>query len=275
MLFRTSRKNDAHWLSHALESVRTSGCAVIDHVLDADTLSATRDALYRVRDRIHADVGVERLNRAGELGVMRLMLKYEPHFLKLLEVPETLAIVDQTVSPTAVLHLQNGFILPSFPREQRPSVFQNRFHMDFPRVLNGYLFSINVLFAIDAFTADNGGTLVCPATHQKSPPPSVEYLQRIAVPIECSAGALIVFDSTLWHAAGVNVSGKDRLGINQQYTRSYLKQQIDYCRALGPEVVQAQKPRTQQLLGWYTRMPTSLDEYYRPAEDRLYRAGQG
>jgi ectoine hydroxylase-related dioxygenase (phytanoyl-CoA dioxygenase family) len=50
---------------------------------------------------------------------------------------------------------------------------------------------------------------------------------------------------------------------------------MDYVRALGDEKVLAQKPRTQQLLGWYTRTPTSLDEFYRPAEERLYRAGQG
>jgi len=46
-------------------------------------------------------------------------------------------------------------------------------------------------------------------------------------------------------------------------------------RALGAEVVLAQKPRTQQLLGWYTRVPASLDDYYRPQEERLYRKHQG
>jgi ectoine hydroxylase-related dioxygenase (phytanoyl-CoA dioxygenase family) len=84
-----------------------------------------------------------------------------------------------------------------------------------------------------------------------------------------------VFDSTLWHAAGVNRSSKDRLGINQQFSRSYLKQQIDYVRAIGDDAVQAQEERTQQLLGWYTRVVTSLDEYYQPSEKRLYRSGQG
>jgi ectoine hydroxylase-related dioxygenase (phytanoyl-CoA dioxygenase family) len=39
--------------------------------------------------------------------------------------------------------------------------------------------------------------------------------------------------------------------------------------------VLAQAPRTQQLLGWYTRVVTSLDEYYRSEGDRLYRKGQG
>ena len=40
---------------------------------------------------------------------------------------------------------------------------------------------------------------------------------------------MLVFDSTLWHAAGQNVSGRDRLAINQQFTRSYVKQQVDYA----------------------------------------------
>jgi ectoine hydroxylase-related dioxygenase (phytanoyl-CoA dioxygenase family) len=95
------------------------------------------------------------------------------------------------------------------------------------------------------------------------------------VSAECPPGSMIVFDSTLLHAAGLNRSSLDRTAINQQFTRSWIKQQVDYVRALGDEFVIAQRPRTQQLLGWYTRAVTSLDEYYRPPEERLYRAGQG
>jgi len=65
------------------------------------------------------------------------------------------------------------------------------------------------------------------------------------------------------------------LAVNHQFTRSYIKQQIDYVRALGDEAVQLQPERTRQLLGWHTRVMTSLDEYYQPPDARLYRAGQG
>lgn len=269
------RADSPDWLSVALEGVRHQGFAVVERVLTADFLADTRAALYRVRDRIQQEVGIDRLKRAGELGVLRLMMKYEPFFLRLLEVPEMLAVVDATVSPTAVLHLQNGFILPPFPPGANPIVFQNRFHMDFPRILNGYVASVNVMFAIDAFTADNGGTLVVPGTQQRTPGPTAEYMTATAVPVECPAGSMVVFDSTLWHAAGANVSGEDRLAINHQFTRSWIKQQIDYVRAVGDAVVEALPPRTQQLLGWWTRVVTSLDEYYQPADRRLYRAGQG
>ena len=171
------------------------------------------------------------------------------------------------------MHLQNGFILPS--TTEAPIIFQTTFHQDFPRVLNGYLASINIMFAIDEFSTATGATLVVPGTHQMTTPPAEEYLRKNAIPMECPAGSMVVFDSTLWHAAGANTSGRDRLAINHQFTRSYIKQQIDYVRALGDETVVAQPPRTQQLLGWYTRVVTSLDEYYRPEAERLYRKGQG
>lgn len=268
-------KREKEWLALTLESVRCVGYALVQDVLDSRLIETTRAAMYRVQEQIRSDLGEERLRLAGELGVLRLMMKYDMHFFKFLEIPEVLAVIDATVSETAILHLQNGFILPSFPKSGTPDVFQHRFHQDFPRVLNGYMASVNVMFAVDGFTQENGGTLVAPGTHQRIPPPDPDSLRKSAVAIECPAGSLIVFDSTLWHAAGANVSGKDRLAVNHQFTRSYIKQQIDYVRALGVELVLSQQPRTQQLLGWYTRVVTSLDEYYRPEHERLYRKGQG
>ena len=257
------------------EQLLTDGYAIVESVADRETLAETRARMYAVRDCILREVGQERLERAGEMGVLRLMMRFDPFFFRFVEMPEVLSMVDATISPTAILHLQNGFILPSYPASEGPRVFQNSYHQDFPRVLNGYLASINVMFAIDDFTRENGATWVVPSTQQTTALPSAETLSAAAIPLECPAGSMIVFDSTLWHAAGANTSGKDRLAINHQFTRSWIKQQIDYVRAIGDDVVLARPPRTQQLLGWYTRVVTNLDEYYQPAERRLYRRGQG
>lgn len=231
--------------------------------------------MYRVQEKLLSDIGEDRLKRAGEVGVLRLMPQYDPFFLSFLEIPEALSVIDRTVSETAILHTQNGFILPAISDKEVPALFQNSFHRDFPRVFNGYMASINIMFAIDQFSAENGATMVVPGTHQTLSIPDQEYLKANAIPVECPAGSIFIFDSTLWHSAGANTSGADRLAINHQFTRSYIKQQIDYVRALDHETMLAQKPRTQQLLGWYTRVVTSLDEYYRPADERLYRRGQG
>jgi ectoine hydroxylase-related dioxygenase (phytanoyl-CoA dioxygenase family) len=267
-------RRDESWLVRVLEALQHAGVAIVTGVLDDDLLVETREHLYNAQSRIRADVGEERLTRAGELGVLRLLLGYDPFFFRFLALPEVLAVVDAAISDTAILHVQNGLVLPPATEAER-TIFQRRFHRDFPRILNGYPMSVNTFFAIDEFNPDTGSTQLVPGTHQREGMPPEWYLEEAAVSSECPAGSMIVFDSTLWHAAGVNSSGRDRMALNQQFTRSWVKQQVDYVRALGDEAVLAQPPRTQQLLGWYTRVVTSLDEYYRPAEDRLYRGGQG
>lgn len=266
---------EPRWLDLTLSSLHSLGYCVVPDVLPDAFRSRTREAMYRARDKIVQEVAEPRLAAAGERGVLRLMLKQDPLFLEFLEIPELLSVVDRVVGETSILHLQNGLILPPEAGPGTPALFQFRFHRDFPRLLNGYVASVNAMFAIDEFTRENGATMVVTGSQQKEPPGDVNSFIEHAVPVECPAGSMIVFDSTLWHAAGQNRSGRDRLAINHQFTRSFIKQQIDYVRALGSDVVLAQKPRTQQLLGWYTRVVTSLDEYYKPEEERLYRRGQG
>ena len=263
------------WIGETLRSVRHDGYAIVEDVVPAALLERTREAMYAVQERIRAEIGQERLDRAGELGVLRIMPRYDESLLALLELEPVLAIVDRVVSPTAILHLQNGLILPSTTEPRAREHFQTSFHQDFRRHLNGYVASVNTFLAIDDFTSDNGATLLVPGSHQRAQPPDREVMEATAAPALCPAGSMIVFDSTLWHAAGINLSGSDRLAVNQQFTRSFIKPQIDYVRALGDDAVLRQRPRTQQLLGWYTRVVTSLDEYYVPAEERLYRSGQG
>jgi ectoine hydroxylase-related dioxygenase (phytanoyl-CoA dioxygenase family) len=263
-----------NWLCRTLEGLRFVGAAVVTDVLDPALLERIRTAMYAAREQILRDVGKERLDRAREVGVMRVMMDRDPVFLELLSLPEIVAVVDAVVSDTSIMHLQNGLILPPYDGSAS-DVLQYTFHRDFPRYMDGYVASINAMLTIDAFTAENGGTLVVPGTHQRPGEPSQDFLRELAIPVECPAGSMFVFDSTLWHASGRNSSDRDRLAINHMFTRSFFKQQIDYVRALGEECVLEQPPRTQQLLGWYTRVVTCSDEYYRPTEDRLYRAGQG
>ena len=271
----TVSRIQSNWKSVALEYLEDLGFVVVEDVMSLEFIEETRSAMYEVQRQIKLEVGAEKLRRAGELGVLRLMMKYHDHFYRFLEIPEMLSMIDATLTSTAILHVQNGFILPPFAEKSVPSVFQNNFHMDFRRVLNGYPASINAMFAIDDFGENNGATLIVPGSHQRLDAPSLEYMNAVAIPALCKAGSMIFFDSTLWHAAGPNISGRDRLAVNQQFTRAFFKQQVDYPRALGGEAITRRSDRSQQLLGWYSRVPVGLDEYYVSPEERFYRAGQG
>jgi ectoine hydroxylase-related dioxygenase (phytanoyl-CoA dioxygenase family) len=258
-------------VEQVVDAVRGDGFAVVEGVLDGDLQARVREAMYRVQRAIVAEVGSERLS--NELGALRIPMKFDDAFFELLELPEVLAVIDATLGRGAILQRQTGLVLPSLPPDATPEIPQNSLHMDFHHVLGGELMAVNTLIAVDEFTAGNGGTVIVPRSHQADPRPDPAQLARDAVPVECPAGSMLAFDSTLWHASGRNVSGRDRLAVNQQFAPPYLKQQFDYVRALGDDKVLAQKPRTRQLLGWYSRVVSSLDEYYRAPEERLYRPG--
>lgn len=263
------------WIDEIRKNLKVLGYALVPSVLDLEFVRHTKVALERAQQGIWEEIGRERLVQAGELGVLRIPMKFDPHFFRFLELPELLAVVDATVGDTAIMHLQNGFILPSYSATPVPTVFQNNYHQDFPRFMNGYLASINIFYALDAFTASNGATWLVPGSHQQPDRPNEASLNKQGFPIECPAGSMLIFDSTLWHSAGHNTSGMPRYAINHQFTRSFIKQQIDYVRALDEKVILQQQPRTQQLLGYYSRVVTSLEEYTAQKKKGFIAGGRG
>jgi len=269
-----STKDEA-WGADALSALDRDGAVLVDDILEADQITGLCEACDVALARIGEAVGSSRLESAGELGVARFPMLFDDRFLELFTLDPVLEVVDHTTGPASICHVMNAFALPSRPESETGSVFQNSMHMDFPRRLNGYLASVNTFFPLSAFSRETGATQVLLGSHRLEVRPSDEQFRAEATTVECAPGGMLVFNSNTWHAAGRNESGRPRYAVNIQWTRAFFKQQVDYVRALGDQFVLRQPPRTQQILGWYTRLPTSLDEYYRAPEDRLYRSGQG
>jgi ectoine hydroxylase-related dioxygenase (phytanoyl-CoA dioxygenase family) len=267
-------KRKAEDLPAILEALRFQGYAVVEDLLPGEMLEELRKRLPPAFEAFKQAVPAERLAASGERGIVRLPMLFDSYFLKLLELPQLLAILDATVGSTAIMHLQNAFLTPPRPVGEG-EVFQETFHRDFPRVIGGVLLSLNVFIALDDFSRYNGCTQVAPGTHQREVHPSVELLDCLAVDVEGPAGTALVFDSTLWHRGGQNQSERLRMAINMQFTKSYFRQQMDYPRALPTTLTDSLPERTRQLLGFYVRVPASLAEYYVPPSERLYRPGQG
>jgi ectoine hydroxylase-related dioxygenase (phytanoyl-CoA dioxygenase family) len=249
------------WFLPALASLQRDGFAIVEDVVPAGLLKRTREAIERVRDATREPRAPQ--DRTGTR-VLRLVLRHDARFYELLELDDVLAVVDACLCSTAVLQLQNVVIAPPVagPRRERTTT---TFRRDFPHHLNGYVASITTLLAIDDFTQDNGAPLLVPGSHQRPDAPDPAQ----GVPALCRAGAMVVLDSTLWHAPGTNRSSRQRVSVTQQFSRSFVQPQVDYVRALGEEIVQRRSQRTQQLLGRYTRAIASVDEDHRPAYERM------
>jgi ectoine hydroxylase-related dioxygenase (phytanoyl-CoA dioxygenase family) len=155
----------------------------------------------------------------------------------------------------------------------RPN-FSSIVHRDLRFYSHNLPVMVNCLLMIDEFTIENGGTYLLPYSHHKEEKPSDEYFFKNAIQITGNEGDLLIFDSNVWHASAPNKTDKDRRAIPITISRSFMKQLLDYPRALGFERMNEFSEDLQQFLGYHSRVPSSLNEWYLPENNRFYKKNQ-
>lgn len=188
----------------------------------------------------------------------------------LIENSDVRRVVDAVLSDTCVLHSFNGV-----PLYADQTGLMTYFHRDSGRYIPGYNYFYNVFTAITDFTEVTGGTFVVPKSHLVEEKPSDEDIEKNKIQIHVPRGSVIIFNSNLYHASGINRTDKTRWGISTIYSRSFFKQQIDFAAGVDPHIANQLSERGRQLMGYYVRVPKSAAEYAFPPEKRLYRPGQG
>lgn len=141
------------------------------------------------------------------------------------------------------------------------------FSGDFPLMLN-------VLIMLDDLKAENGALYLLTGSHQKSDRPAVDRFFQTSDRAEGKKGDILLFNSNLWHAAGINETDRETKEITITLTKSFMKQQLDYPRAIGYDKLAKMSPELQQMLGYLARTPSNLEEWYQKPENRFYRSGQ-
>src|SRR5947207_16027039 len=105
-LLRVNCRTQSDWLLQTVNAVRTAGYMIVEGVLDASFVAETRDRMYAVQKKIQGDVGKDRLTRAGELGVLRNMMKYDEGVLKYRELPYGLQVLYAMVATTGIMNIE-------------------------------------------------------------------------------------------------------------------------------------------------------------------------
>jgi ectoine hydroxylase-related dioxygenase (phytanoyl-CoA dioxygenase family) len=152
--------------------------------------------------------------------------------------------------------------------------YYKKTHRDVRFFVNGFPTMLTMIVSIDPFTSDNGGTWLLPSSHLYQEQPTDQYFQENAIQLVAPAGSITLFDSAVWHAAGVNRTNEERRALTLTFTRPFFKPQFDYSRAMGEQNAAELDDATRELIGFMSRVPQSLDEWYVPAPQRMYRADQ-
>jgi ectoine hydroxylase-related dioxygenase (phytanoyl-CoA dioxygenase family) len=155
----------------------------------------------------------------------------------------------------------------------KPSYVSN-IHRDIRFFTGGVPLMLQALILLDDFTIENGATYFLAGSHMQANKPDEAYFFKNSLRALGKKGDVYFFDSNLWHAAGVNTTDYERRAITIGFTKPFMKQQLDYSRALGYNVVEKLTPELIQVLGYNSRVPSNLDEWYQKPENRFYKPNQ-
>ena len=191
-------------------------------------------------------------------------------FLELLERNHGQTLLERFFQGPYVLNTYGGVL--NLPNDVS---YVGRVHRDLRTFSGDVKLMAQLLVMLDDFTEENGATYLMTGSHRLREQPPDDIFFRDAARAVGSAGSIVMFNSNLWHAAGINRSDRPRRALTIAFTRPFIKPQLDYPRALGYDRAESFSPALRQLLGYHARVPVSLDEWYQPPERRLYKRDQG
>jgi len=239
-------------------SMKTIGYSVFENFLNPDDCKHLKNALAGVIEAYHHDK-----NHIHDLLAKDIL------YARLLED----ARLQQVVSAV----LDDYWILYAFTTSSVPPNGENyggRIHVDCPRFVENYVFNVGIIWTLDDFTAENGGTRLLPSSHHCSTAPTQEYFEKNAVQLCCKAGSLIVFNARVFHCSTKNMTNQWRHSLTMNACRPFMKQRMDWVRIIPESIVNQLNPQAKRIIGYDTRLPASLEEFFVPEQERLYKAYQ-
>jgi hypothetical protein len=258
--------------------LKTSGWVIFDSFVEPALINRMRADLERARE-ICRDVRRRNglpADADGTLQTLHHLVGLGDSFLEMIDRYEALTPYLETYfRGKLILSAFGGSIAGQSKSEGGHAARAHGIHRDARVPRGGLPLTLSTLVMLDDFTPENGAPFLMSGSHREYPErPGEEAFYLRAERAVGRVGSILVFDSNLWYADGANTTAAARRSVTPTFCKPFIKPELDYPRALGEDRAGALSEHRRQLLGYNARTPTSLDEWYRPPEARLYRADQ-
>lgn len=109
------------------------------------------------------------------------------------------------------------------------------------------------MVAVTDFTEANGATRVVPGSHrfEHAPDWRTDWVTEHPdlVPVEMERGSVLIFDASVWHSAGANVTDAERVAFGLCYGPGWLRTHENYSLSLSRSLVMQFPTDLQGLVG--------------------------
>lgn len=245
-------------------AVRRDGAAIVDRLVDADTVARVRAETAPFLDA--TEFGTDgfsgrRTRRTGSL-VARSAAARE-----LVANPTVLGVCDDILGANATsyqLHLTQ--IIDIGPGEPAQQLHRDQWAWDFFPFPNGFEVEISTIWAMQDFTELNGATRVIPGSHAWDRERR-EASPDDTVPAEMPAGSVLIYTGSVFHGGGANRSDAPRMAVNIDYCLGWLRQEENQYLSCPPDVARDIPVELARLIG-YSRAAFALG-YFGDTQDPI------
>ena len=237
------------------------GLTIVEDFMNPSQLMRFRDALrpwlgtYRGRNSFEG-LATERVYTLVGRGAI---------FEDIAADPRLLAVLDGLLAPNYLLSADHAICI-------HPGEAAQRLHFDdsfYPIARPRPAVSISTIGAIDAFTPENGGTILYPGSHRWTQERCDALREAVArgettadtgrvAHLTMPAGALCIFQGTLMHGAGANRSSAPRLAFTNHYCQPWARTQENFYLGVPKEAARRMSPDMRTLLGYELRRPGDI-----------------
>lgn len=233
-------------ISSVIEALRRDGAVIVTNLITPDIADAVRKELRSELDsrglEQESDFNGSLTNRVSNV------LAVAPSAAAILEHDHVMAIANEILLPhCAAYQIGSMTAIEILPGEKGQAL--HRDDTPYPIDMAGIEVQIGVMWALNDFTEENGGTRVVPGSHRVLRSWHLPALEEWETAIMPKGSALFYLGST-WHGGGANRSEAARLGLINVYSLGWLRQEVNQYLIHPPEVAAHYSPRLRALLGY-------------------------
>lgn len=253
---------NASALSSAIEDIKIQGYTVITDFLRPEQVQAVKALLMKISGKYLGRNNFE----GGKTERIYSLLAYDKVIQGIVEDPRIMALCDQFLEPNYLLTTSQSICIHPGETPQPWHADDVFYSIPRPRPMVG----LSMVVAIDAFTAENGGTEIIPGSHlwsdheingdyreggSEADPAFAERMRGKSIALEMPVGACVVFAGNTLHRGGGNKSQGSRQALSNQYCQPWARTIENFFLSVPRELVRDMSPKVQSLLGYSVLPP--------------------
>lgn len=227
-----------------LAAFERDGFVIFENVVGRDQIDALREALLRAELDHGLGFGATDFEGRRTVRIYNLLV-YGPEFWRVPIHPVALAFAERVLD--AELQLSSLSAITLCPGQGAQDL-----HADdqlIPVAKPHQPFTLNCVWAISDFTAENGATRLVPGSHRATGMPELG-VDCETITATMPAGSLLFWHGSLWHRGGENRSAERRFALSNYYCAGFIRQQENQQLGIPLDVARRFPRRLQELCGY-------------------------